>query len=328
MKNWTRTSLTQRLFTSQGGNEMDPGGNVMERKGIGVILMAVCLVFAFSAMPAEAAPKPKPENTAQRCSDGKDNDDDGLIDVADPDCDPFTGGGGGEQEGITVWFRDDVTGGDNLLSDDAGAPITHPNCTLGVRSRCYSDGEQKVKAFIDDGPPGAIRLELLKSPRGIRLNLDFNDNDCLNVLANGCNSIPAELKNFSSVVQTWHVTARAYHVDDSPQLIPVTAPPTTEDYRLRMRFPRLDGRDWIVELGSEPPPHDVSTRCDTDQKPGQSVQVTRTAIDEWEVTAKPPPPADPNPYNARVCSIKQGGNKTPVLVARLRMTFQYTAQLK
>ena len=56
MKNWTRTSLTERLFTSQGGNEMKPGGNVMERKGIRVILMAGCLVFAFSVMPAEAAP--------------------------------------------------------------------------------------------------------------------------------------------------------------------------------------------------------------------------------------------------------------------------------
>ena len=40
--NWTRTTLTERVFTSQGSNEMEPGSSVMERKGIGVILMAVC----------------------------------------------------------------------------------------------------------------------------------------------------------------------------------------------------------------------------------------------------------------------------------------------
>ena len=318
---------------------MEPGGNVMERKGIGVILMAVCLVFAFSVMPAEAAPKPKPEDTAQRCSDGKDNDEDGLIDDADPDCDPFTGGGGGggDSDRLTVWFRDD-TGGDNLLSDDGGGSLTHANCN-GVQSQCYSDGEQKVKAFID-GPPGGIRLELLKSPRGIRLGLnDPNDDDCKDVLENGCASIPPELRNFY-VVQTWHVTARAYTDSDRPQKITVTpAAGSEKHYRLRMRFPRLDGTDWIIELGKTR--QELSTRC---LEEGEDVTVTGledTDIppdgfsDKWLVTAAPPLEptegwADPDkdPYNARICSIHQGGNKTPVLVARLKMTFEYTAQLK
>ena len=48
--------------------------------------LALGLICLLVAMPATAAPK---ENTADRCSDGRDNDRDGLIDGADPDCLPF-----------------------------------------------------------------------------------------------------------------------------------------------------------------------------------------------------------------------------------------------
>ena len=178
----------------------------MERKGIGVILMAGCLVFAFSVIPAEAAPKPKPEDTAQRCSDGKDNDEDGLIDGADPDCEGLTGGGGGggsagggKRERITVWFQD---GGGYQLQSDGQGTVSHPNCGA-VLAPCYIDGEQKVKAYIDPpggiGDPGGIRLELLRSPRGITLDLT---NDCESFVAgSSCDDIlPNELKG---LVQPW-----------------------------------------------------------------------------------------------------------------------------
>ena len=100
---------------------------------------------------------------------------------------------------------------------------------------------------------------------------------------------------------------------------------------MRLRLPRIDGTDWIIELGSTPPPQDNSTRC---LEEGQDVQVTGfdtdgdKASDKWEVTAVPVTSAGGPIYNARICSIHQGGNKTPVLVAKLKMTFKYTAQLK
>ena len=52
--------------------------------------------------------------------------------------------------------------------------------------------------------------------------------------------------------------------------------------------------------------------------------------DKWLVTAEPPdppPPMDPDPYNARVCAdMDTDGNLH--LVARLKMTFEDTAQIK
>ena len=272
----------------------------MERKRIGLIPLSLCLALAMLLMPEPVQAQNCKKNPGHpKCGNG--------------------GGGGGDSERLTVWFRD--WSDDNLKSDDAGN-VDHLNCDgLGGKFTCYIDGEQKVKAFIDDG--SGIRLELLKSPRVITLDLDFDD--CQGVLPYSCDDIPDELKDFSPV-QTWHVTARAYTDILHPQGIP---PGGSTYYRLRMRFPRLDGTDWIIELGSM----GNSTRCG---EVGQDVQVTGFDTDEddvsdrWEVTAVPVTPG-PNPvsiYNARVCSIHQGGNKTPVLVARLKMTFQYTAQLK
>ena len=52
-----------------------------------------CLLVGLTTVTVEAAPK---ENTAGKCSDGKDNDGDKKIDCADEDCDSFCVPGGSE----------------------------------------------------------------------------------------------------------------------------------------------------------------------------------------------------------------------------------------
>lgn len=55
-------------------------------------LLFALLVGALTAAPTLAAPK---ENTVTKCTDGRDNDRDGLVDADDPDC-AGLGGGSGE----------------------------------------------------------------------------------------------------------------------------------------------------------------------------------------------------------------------------------------
>ena len=64
----------------------------MEKKRWVFIFSALCLSLAFSVSSVEAA---REKETA--CSDGVDNDLDGKIDCADPNCnkDLACGGGGG-----------------------------------------------------------------------------------------------------------------------------------------------------------------------------------------------------------------------------------------
>ena len=80
------------------------------------------VVLAWAVHPLLAAPK---ENTARRCSDGIDNDRDGLVDGADPDCAPFTGGGGGGGgSDCEVLPAGDPTNPNRVL--DLMATIPHP----------------------------------------------------------------------------------------------------------------------------------------------------------------------------------------------------------
>ena len=305
----------------------------MERKRMGLVFVALCLFLGFSVIPAEAAPK---ENTAKKCSDGKDNDGDGKIDDADPDCAPFVGGGrgpSGKQERITVWFQDG--GGYDLQSDGLGNVEFLPNCEMGP-SPCYIDGEQKVKAHIGgltQPNPAGIRLEPNpngKGPRGIMLNLLT---DCEDVLTDGCAKIiPDELKNFS-VVAPWVVRAGAYTHSDDPQLIVVG---DSKIYLFRITVPS-GGVRWVIELASSlAPAGDNGSRGAICGETGQDVTVTGVLdtngdglSDKWKVTAPPPVLEDVEKGilhgNARVCANTGDGL---VLVARLNMTFEYTAQLK
>ena len=107
-----------------------------------------------------------------RCSDGIDNDGDGLIDCADPDCncgddgDGHNGkGGGGGTIPVTVTFRDfpgdDVFAPDDLISD------------CGTGDCPYIDAVDKVSAGISTR--GNLRM-VLGNRGGIRtLFMDFSD---------------------------------------------------------------------------------------------------------------------------------------------------------
>lgn len=61
-------------------------------KKLTVLCMLGLIALTVASTDSIAAPR---EDTAQKCSDGKDNDRDGLIDAADPDCEDVGGGGGG-----------------------------------------------------------------------------------------------------------------------------------------------------------------------------------------------------------------------------------------
>ena len=56
-----------------------------------LICLLSCLLVGLTTVTVEAAPK---ENTAGKCSDGTDNDNDGLIDCDDPNCSSFCVPGG------------------------------------------------------------------------------------------------------------------------------------------------------------------------------------------------------------------------------------------
>ena len=62
-------------------------------KRLTALCMLGLIVLIIANTDSVAAPT---EDTAKKCSDGRDNDRDGFIDADDhPDCDPFSGGGGG-----------------------------------------------------------------------------------------------------------------------------------------------------------------------------------------------------------------------------------------
>ena len=310
----------------------------MERKGIGVILMAVCLVFAFSVMPAEAQPT---EDTVKKCNDGRDNDRNGLTDGEDPSCEGLTGGGGGgeptggDSERLTVWFQGG--GGYNLQSDGAGSP-THPNC-FGHVLECYSDHEEKVRGDtggLTQPNPAGIRLvpnHNGKGPRGITLDLDLDD--CQDVVTDGCDVIlPSVLKDGVTPLTPNGVTAWANSHSDDPQLILATAPPTTKNYHFAIAV-RLDSEYWIIEAASTVSPTGNMLRGAVCGETGHDVTVTGLEdtdndgfSNKWRVTAVPVDSMTGNPsHNARVCADLDDDGVFD-LVARVKMTFEYTAQTK
>ncbi|MDA2918724.1 hypothetical protein MYX76_04410 [Desulfobacterota bacterium AH_259_B03_O07] len=59
-------------------------------------LLALCLAFTLILTPGVTTSMAQgSESNPGKCKDGKDNDDDGLIDCEDPDCIPHCDGGGG-----------------------------------------------------------------------------------------------------------------------------------------------------------------------------------------------------------------------------------------
>ena len=102
------------MFT---GNERHGHSSVLA-----VAIVAACFLLAsLGRSPAYGEPT---NEKGPRCSDGIDNDGDGLIDCADPDCN--CGGDGGDGGGgtiaVTVTFQD--LPGDGLMSDCHDCPTT------------------------------------------------------------------------------------------------------------------------------------------------------------------------------------------------------------
>ena len=116
------------------------------------IPLIALVVLACIVQPLLAAPK---ENTARRCSDGIDNDRDGLVDSDDPDCSPFGGGGGGGESNCEVLPAGDPTNPNRVF--DLVATIPHPDPEqsgkLGhnLAGRILSDGRM-VFAVPERGP--------------------------------------------------------------------------------------------------------------------------------------------------------------------------------
>ena len=113
----------------------------MAKQNWRLILLAVCLIFAFSTSPAEAGG----EKGTKKCNDGLDNDDDGKIDGADEDCfsafKPDQDNSGRGKDVPLIVTLDDM-GGDNLVSD-GGA---------------YRDDERGVSAVAGGQLPPRIQV--------------------------------------------------------------------------------------------------------------------------------------------------------------------------
>ena len=58
-----------------------------------LLFLSVCLLLAFSVSPVEAA--------KEQCKNNVDDNDDGLVDCADPDCASKSFCGGGNNDGLT-----------------------------------------------------------------------------------------------------------------------------------------------------------------------------------------------------------------------------------
>jgi len=133
----------------------------------------LCLLFVGGmtmATIADAAPGggPKPE----KCSNGRDDDGDGLIDCADPDCagDPACGC---VPTGLADDNCDGVDDDCNGTPDDAYVP-TPTNCGVG---ECASSGQLECQGGteVDTCTPGTPGTE---GPAGDPTCVDMLDNDC------------------------------------------------------------------------------------------------------------------------------------------------------
>ncbi len=83
-------------------------------------------------------PPPAPPSTETACSDGTDNDGDGLIDCLDPDCDGLSGGAGiceyGSETLCSDSFDNDADGDVDGADSDCG--VAQTDCTDGTDCLC------------------------------------------------------------------------------------------------------------------------------------------------------------------------------------------------
>jgi len=136
----------------------------MKKKNWSLILLALCLVLAFSVSPVEAA---KEKETI--CDDTIDNDGDGKTDCDDPNCnkDPACAGGGDDTNPLTATFREDT---DDRILDDRGGDLPRP----------YIDGVDNVRVRIGRNS-GRLFINIAagspNKPPVRKLFFDFCDNE-------------------------------------------------------------------------------------------------------------------------------------------------------
>ncbi|NOR10448.1 MAG: hypothetical protein GQ541_03050, partial [Desulfovibrionaceae bacterium] len=105
-------------------------------KNVYMILCATALVVGLGMSPAYAG---QPEDSERTCTDGKDNDRNGLIDCEEATCAPFCGGG--------------CTENDTQICDtgeQGECAVGTETCSGGAWGSCVRDNDP-VTEICDDG---------------------------------------------------------------------------------------------------------------------------------------------------------------------------------
>jgi len=158
----------------------------MKRNGWSGFTVLLCLLFVGGMTLAAVASAAPPENNNARCSDGVDNDGDGLIDCADPGCastTPCACVPTPETGNCTNGVDDDcdtlVDCSDADCAADPACAVPSENCGNGIDD----DGD----TFIDCADPDCFQSPLCTTPEVCNNGLDDDgdtlvdcaDSDCL-----------------------------------------------------------------------------------------------------------------------------------------------------
>lgn len=119
--------------------------------------IAVAGIIFLNVPDVSAAPPAE-----KQCSDGKDNDEDGLTDGADPDCSGGNTGNGQDTTADIYLFHGPAYGirGDQWIDGDPGDPILNPGglATLYPANKNLSDVFSCAGAIITDQAQGYVRM--------------------------------------------------------------------------------------------------------------------------------------------------------------------------
>ena len=264
------------MFT---GNERHGHSSVLA-----VAIVAACFLLAgLGRSPAYGEPT---NEKGPRCSDGIDNDGNGLIDCDDPDCncgsDDGDGGGGGGTIPVTVTFEDLL--GDGLTSD------------CGTGDCPYVDSVEKVGAGISTR--GNFRMSLTKGnqPAIRTLFLDFSDcmeGPCEPPFLQGSTVGPVSMFTSGS-----GINLREMLVGE-----------VRDDLTLGVGFnlTSVEGGDWRLFFNPSK----------TDCQGSSTITITRIDTDTWEIEAG---------VNDVACLAKQAGGGVLEFSGLYHMPFKITVQ--
>ncbi len=113
---------------------------------IGIVLLLACLP-ASCGDEKSATPTPIEEDTIERCSNGTDDDDDGLVDCLDPQCEVFCGDSD----------TDSDTGSSTHTGEkeDPCDPIAGTGCDAPDECKVYWSEFDPPEPEVNCGPEGA-----------------------------------------------------------------------------------------------------------------------------------------------------------------------------